>query len=147
MLNIQLTSEELNNPAIRKALSTFISKVTENTNTTWKAKNTSRKPCNIPSIKIEIDDEIKRKMSDSVKTTRSLYFLTLIKREGRISTNGLNLSMQQAFPDFNPKSLGGVTGSITRWCNQNEVRVPFKCSRDEFNTTTIYSWDGFKKRK
>jgi hypothetical protein len=145
LLTIQLTQEDLNNSAIRKSLTTFIAVLSDNTETTWESPKPKKKVRNnIPSIKIVIDEEIERKMSDSIKTARSLYFLTLIKRETRISTEGLSLSMQQAFPDFTSKSLGGLTGSISRWCKKNDLNVPFKTSRDRYNTTTIFTWNGFK---
>ena len=147
MLTIQITSEEIKNPVIYKALKSFFASVSKETSVSWNEKKPSRPRCNKPAIKIVLDSEIERKMSDSIKTARSLYFLTLIKREGRISTQGITTSMVEAFPDFTPKSLGGLTGSITRWCNQTNLKVPFECSRDMYNTTTIYTWEGFKKKK
>jgi multidrug efflux pump subunit AcrB len=145
LLTIQLTQEDLNNSTIRESLTTFIAVLSDNTDMTWESTKPKKKiRNNKPSIKIVIDEEIERKMSDSIKTARSLYFLTLIKRETRISTEGLSLSMRQAFPDFTSKSIGGLTGSISRWCKVRNLNVPFKTSRDQYNTTTIFTWNGFK---
>lgn len=126
MINVQITSDQLKNKETLSALQNLLSHLGEQ-----KAEVKEKKQLD-PTPDVEVDPEILLSYGDYIKKIKTLYFLTLIKKRERISSNDLIDEMTKAFPSFQSRGIGGMTGALSRWGRERDFQVPYVVRKDRY---------------
>jgi hypothetical protein len=98
-----------------------------------------------PSMSPPIDPEIRDKYGYLISKDKSLYFITLVKKNVTIDSDHIEVEMQKYYPEFTRKSIGGITGAIQRWFATKSISLPYTSKQDR-NRNGIHSfiWIGFQ---
>jgi hypothetical protein len=89
-----------------------------------------------------IDPEIEAMYQSTIKQKKSLFFLSLVKEAGRIRSEDAQTELQKYFSDVKPKSMGGITGAISRWLDESKMPRPYETEVDPKGDSKIYVWKG-----
>lgn len=90
----------------------------------------------------DIDPEIEGIYQSTIKQKKSLFFLSLVKQAGRIRSEDAQTELQKYFSDVKPKSMGGITGAISRWLDEAKMPRPYETEVDPKGDSKIYVWKG-----
>lgn len=93
----------------------------------------------------DIDPEIERLYQSTIKQKKSLFFLSLVKHAGRIRSEDAQTELQKYFSDVKPKSMGGITGAISRWLDEVKMPRPYETEADPKGDSKIYVWKGLEQ--
>ena len=98
-----------------------------------------------PSQSPPIDSEIRTQYGSLISKDKSLYFITLVKKNVTIDSDLIEVEMQKYYPEFTRKSIGGITGAIQRWFATKSISLPYTSKQDR-NRNGIHSfiWIGFQ---
>jgi hypothetical protein len=91
-----------------------------------------------------IDPEVEATYQSTIKQKKSLFFLTIVKQAGRIRSEDAQLELQKYFSDVRPKSMGGITGAISRWLDEMRMPRPYDTEIDPKGDSKIYVWKGIE---
>lgn len=143
MITLQITHDQLQNPKTAEALKELISHLGGKAPAPIKSPKKIRTRSEM-SPDFVIDADVLEKMKGIVNKKKALLFLTILKEHGTISSNNLAVLMKSAFPDFQPRAMGGITGAVTRWVRESSKSPVFISYKNHYGET-YFRWLGFPK--
>ena len=88
-----------------------------------------------------IDPMIKDTYGHIISKNKSLYFLSLIKSFTTINSDQITQKMQMYYPRFSRKSIGGITGALKRWFENEQLGIPYLSVSDPHHSGIhIFTW-------
>ena len=147
MITIEVNDEQLKHQNVVEALIKLIESLNGTTTTPIDIpivkKRTPRR--RDPSESPPIDPEVRDKYGYLISKDKSLYFITLVKKNVTIDSDHIEVEMQKYYPEFTRKSIGGITGAIQRWFATKDISLPYSSHQDR-NRNGIHSfiWIGFQ---
>lgn len=142
MLTITLTPDHLRDPSVNEAFTQLLGALSGNLPDTHEDIKAPKVPASIRNRSnkdLVLDSDIVETYGSLVKKQKSLYFMTLVKEAGEISSADMIEKMEEAFPYFAARSIGGITGALNRWLLDAGVERPYEHTKNEFGET-IYKW-------
>ena len=144
MISIEVSSENMKRPEVYEAVIRLIESLngssTPLTTLPVKRKASARRASEQVGIP-EIDDVVRSAYQGTIRKTKSLFFLSVIKRHGVADSNQIVLEMEKHYPTFTRKSIGGITGAIRRWFDKKGIELPYHAEPDKSrNGIHIFTW-------
>lgn len=127
MINLQISSDQLKNKETLKALQSLLAHLGEQTIET---KENKVKKQHDPIPDVEIDKEVMQTYGDYISKVKTLYFLSVIKQNQLISSSDLIEEMTKAYPNFQSRGIGGITGAFSRWSREMNLQIPYAVRKD-----------------
>lgn len=88
-----------------------------------------------------IDPIIKDEYGHIISKNKSLYFLSLIKNFTSINSDQIAREMKVYYPLFSRKSIGGITGALKRWFENEQLSIPYLSVPDpHYSGIHIFTW-------
>jgi len=146
MISIQITNEQMRNPAVLSNLQALMSALGDQpTQTVVKVvdnskKNSTRKAFSASAEKL-LDEAILNQYGDLIKAQKALYVMSILRKNRTLSTTQIVESLQRDYPGTSAKAIGGVMGALTRWFKQSNKNIPFITHVDQYGTKYL-TWSG-----
>ena len=145
MINIQVNQEDIKRPEVYEAVMQLLGHLS--------GTHEARSPVEVKSPKArrkdeqvgqpDIDHEIQEQYGQFISKAKSLYFLSIIKRSGSLNSDQIAEAMQMHYPSMTRKSIGGITGAVSRWFQANDMNLPYMSINDKTrNGIHIFTWVG-----
>lgn len=145
MITLQITQDQLQNPKTAEALKELISHLGGyDTPQISEVKKKKSRTYSEMSPEFVINPEVIEKMEGIVSKKKALLFISLLKEHGTISSHNLSAMMKSAFPDFQPRAMGGITGAVARWVRESSKSPVFISYKNHYGET-YFRWLGFPK--
>jgi|LauGreDrversion4_2_1035121.scaffolds.fasta_scaffold399458_2 hypothetical protein len=145
MIHIEIKQSDLQRPEVYSAMLALIESLKAAPSLEFEIKRTA--PMERVSTLItepNIDPEIEQTYQSTIKQKKSLLFLSIVKQAGRIRSEDAQLELQKYFSDVRPKSMGGITGAISRWLDEMRMPRPYDTEIDPKGDSKIYVWKGIE---
>jgi hypothetical protein len=141
MINVEVTQEDLKNPEVYKALMTLIESLNVEMSVEVKNEKIKKKTSNMqPRKKIHLDPVVESVYGKTINKPKSLFFLTIVKEHGRVSSEQISEIFSEYFDDFKMKAIGGITGALRRWAKDKDMALPYKHSKDGREGKQYFEW-------
>lgn len=145
MINIQVNQDEIKRPEVYEAVMVLLghlSGVHESiAPADSKPAKSRRKDEQVG--KPDIDEEIQEHYGHLISKAKSLYFLSIIKKNGTVNSDQIAEAMQMHYPSMTRKSIGGITGAVSRWFQNSQMDLPYMSINDKTrNGIHIFTWIG-----
>jgi len=143
MINVEVSQENLKKPEVFQALMKLLESLNVPLNIEPEPVKRSAKPKRnaLPRVKLDIDEDVTKAYGKIITKPKSQFFLTLVKRHHRISSDEVQDAFQQYFNNFERKGIGGITGALKRWSQAEGVALPFEHEKDQHGTQ-YFRWVG-----
>jgi hypothetical protein len=146
IINIQIDQDELKRPEIHEAviqLLNLLNGTQAPAPLTTEVKTTRGRRKEELIGRPDIDPEIQAQYGERISKAKSLYFLSVIKRHGSVNSDQIAEAMQMHYPSMTRKSIGGITGAVSRWFQNSQMRLPYVSKNDKTrNGIHIFTWVG-----
>jgi hypothetical protein len=141
MIKIELQPEDLQRKEVYDAFLMLIQALSENSVETIKATKKLKKvnAISFKQITDHLPEEIKQ-YEAIIKQPKCLTFLKIVFENQRISSDAVIESLQQYYQDISSKSIGGITGAITRWFEQHQLAVPYRSEKNKEDGIHWFIW-------
>ena len=146
MLQIEISQAHMQKPEVYQTVLQLIQmlndkpeSVSQPVPTATPEKKTRRRTQPKPAARPAISPIVDYHFREIIKREKSLYFLTIIERAGKIDSDQITYQMQEYYPDFCRKSIGGITGAVKRWFKKNNLDVPYESDKD-INGDQYFEW-------
>ena len=145
MITIQVSQEEVKKPEVYEAMIQLLGQLSGVQEVAipseTKAQKVRRK--NEQVGEPDIDPEIQVKYGPTVSKAKSLYFLSIIKRNQTVDSLQIQAAMKKHYPHMTRKSIGGITGAVSRWFQKHSQVLPYESANDKTrNGIHIFTWVG-----
>ena len=145
MINIQVNQDEIKRPEVYEAVMLLLGHLSGAQEALAPAETKSSKARRKDEQvgKPNIDDEIQDKYGHLISKAKSLYFLSIIKKNGTVNSDQIAEAMQMHYPSMTRKSIGGITGAVSRWFQNSQMDLPYMSINDKTrNGIHIFTWIG-----
>ena len=143
MLQIEISQQQMQKPSVYQTVLQLIELLNDRpapvSSPPPVEKKIRRRTQPKPSVRPTISSVVDYHFRDIIKREKSLYFLTIIERSGKIDSDQITYQMQEFYPDFCRKSIGGITGAVKRWFKKNSLEVPYESDKD-INGDQYFEW-------
>lgn len=145
MITIQIDQDDIKRPEVYEAMIQLLNQINGIQGIPvpmeTKAQRVRRKNEQVGDP--DIDTEIQEKYGAAISKAKSLYFLSIIKRNGTVDSLQIQSAMRQHYPQMTRKSIGGITGAVSRWFQKHNQRLPYDSTNDKTrNGIHIFTWVG-----
>ena len=145
MINIQVNQEDIKRPEVYEAVMQLLGHLsgTHESMNPVEVKSPKARRKDEQVGKPDIDQEIQEQYGQFISKAKSLYFLSIIKRNGAVNSDQIAEAMQMHYPSMTRKSIGGITGAVSRWFQANNMDLPYMSINDKTrNGIHIFTWVG-----
>lgn len=143
MINIQISQEEMKRPEVYQTAITLLSHLSGSPEPVQiiEAKPQKKKHKDQQVGTPNIDEEVKARYGNIVTKAKSLYFLSIIKQHGTIDSRQIAEEMTAHYPQMTRKSIGGITGAVSRWFQKDNESLPYSSRNDTSQPGLhIFTW-------
>jgi hypothetical protein len=143
MIKVELTPEDLQRKEVYDAFFNLLNALSSIESSTKYSKKPFKKPqvsmISYKQISDQLPLEIKQYES-IIKQPKCLTFLKIVFDHQKIESDRVIEELQKYYGDITSKSIGGITGAITRWFEQGQQRIPYQSEKNKDDGTHWFIW-------
>ncbi len=143
MIKVELTPEDLQRKEVYDAFFNLLNALSSIESSPKHSKKSFKKPqasmISYKQISEQLPLEIKQYES-IIKQPKCLTFLKIVFDHQKIESDRVIEELQKYYGDITSKSIGGITGAITRWFEQGQKIVPYQSERNKDDGTHWFIW-------
>ncbi len=142
MIKIELQPEDLQRKEVYDAFLLLVQALSENSTEVNKSNKKLKKtnPISLKQITDHLPEEIKQYES-IIKQPKCLTFLKIVFEHKKIASDAVIEELQHYYQDISSKSIGGITGAITRWFEQHQLSVPYRSDKNKEDGIHWFLWN------
>ncbi len=143
MIKIELTPEDLQRKEVYDAFFHLLNALSSIESTSKPAKKPLKKSHTTTISFKQISDQLPleiKQYESIIKQPKCLTFLKIVFDHQKIESDRVIEELQKYYGDITSKSIGGITGAITRWFEQGQQHVPYQSEKNKEDGTHWFIW-------